>query len=74
MANKKKISEFIEWFNSLKKGEMPNISQAQLILHKDYLALRRYFKELEEQGYIKSEGERKNKKYFKIKNYGMETK
>lgn len=69
MANKKKISEFIEWFNSLKKGEMPNISQAQLILHKDYLALRRYFKELEGLGCIKSEGERKNKKYFKIKNY-----
>ena len=72
MANKKKISEFIEWFNKQPIGEIPNISKAQLILHKDYLALRRYFKELESLGCIKSEGERKNKKYFKIKNYGQD--
>jgi len=71
--NRTRMPEFIKWFNSLERGEIPNISQAQLILHIDYLALKRYYQKLEEQGCIKSEGERKNKKYLKIKDY-VETK
>jgi len=66
---KKQFKRFVEWFNSLEKGDIPNISQTQLILHIGYDALMRYYNLLRLQGCIRSEGEKKNKKYIKIKDY-----
>ena len=68
-----KFPEFMEWFNSLKMGEMPNISQAQLALRINYVALRQYYELLRMAGCIMTKGNTKNKKYFKISNISIGT-
>jgi len=69
---KNKFLEFIKWFNSLKKGEMPSISQAQLILHIGYTALFNYYKILQLSGCVVSKGSTRDKKYVKIMNFCLE--
>ncbi len=69
---KNKFLEFIKWFNSLKKGEIPSISQAQLTLCIGYTTLFNYYMILQEFGYIVSSGNTRNKKYIKTKNFCLE--
>lgn len=70
---KSKFPKFVEWFNSLKVGEMPNISQAQLFLRINYVALRKYYEILRIAGCIITKGSTKNKKYFKVCNIRFPT-
>ncbi|RLG17290.1 hypothetical protein DRN75_03850 [Nanoarchaeota archaeon] len=69
---KKRFGEFIEWFNAQEKGELMNISQIELLLHITYSSLREYIQLLVKEGCIKIEGRGNRRKYFKIKNYGLE--
>jgi len=68
-----KFPEFMGWFNSLEMGEMPNVSQAQITLHINYVELRNYYELLRMAGCIMTKGNTKNKKYFKISNIRIPT-